>query len=242
VSTDGRRATPQARRALVANEILDKAATIFADQGFAGTGIRDIADAMEMSRPAVYHYFETKESLVQELVAGVTGEILQFIIELRADRHLDHREKAHALVEGLVRRVAARPAHMRLLAASERSLPEPIGSTHAEAKRDALVEVRAMIAEGVADGAFRPVDERLAALAILGMCNWVAWWYRADGDIPVEEIGAALADLVLEGLPRRQSRRLADGSIGAAAALLREDLAHLERLIHAREAAPRRKS
>jgi AcrR family transcriptional regulator len=226
-----RRGPHRPRKDLVAAEILDKAATIFADRGFSGTGIRDIADAMNMSRPAVYHYFSTKEALLQELVSGVTGDILQFITALQADEELDHCQKLERLVTGLVERIAAKPAHMRLLATSERSLPDPIGSTHAAAQRQALDRVQALIAGGVAAGALRPVDERLAALALLGMCNWVAWWYRPDGGATVADIASELTALVLSGLPRLAGRSPADGSVDAALVLLREDVDHLERLV-----------
>jgi AcrR family transcriptional regulator len=235
-STAGRDdAGPRARKDLVSAQILDKAATIFADRGFQGTGIRDIADAMQMSRPAVYHYFSTKEALLEELVAGVTGEILRFIVEVRQAEGLDHREKLELLVTGLVERVAAKPAHMRLLAASERTLPEPIGSRHARGRRQALDEVQGLIAAGIAAGELRPVDERLAALAVLGMCNWVAWWFRPDGGVPVELIAREMSALVLNGLPRLDGRHLADGSIDEALRLVREDLSHLEALVAASE-------
>jgi AcrR family transcriptional regulator len=229
--TDADLTAALARKSLVAEEILDKAATIFADRGFTGTGIRDIADAMQMSRPAVYHYFDTKEALLHELVSGVTGDILEFITALRADDSIAHDRKLELLVAGLVERVAAKPAHMRLLAASERTLPDPIGANHANAQREALAHMQAIIADGIGAGAFRPVDERLAALAIFGMCNWVAWWYRGDVGPEVHVVAAELAGVVLQGLPRRQDRRTFDGSVPAAIALLREDLAHLERLL-----------
>ncbi|MBC7078429.1 MAG: TetR/AcrR family transcriptional regulator, partial [Synergistales bacterium] len=43
-------------------------------------------------------------------------------------------------------------------------------------------------------GIFRKANVKLAAFAILGMCNWVTQWYKSDGECSVEEIAAFFAD------------------------------------------------
>jgi AcrR family transcriptional regulator len=75
-------------------------------------------------------------------------------------------------------------------------------------RRNAVVSVRdayerslrAVIAEGVERGVFRPVDPKLAAFAILGAMNWMARWYRAGGGASADEIGEEFARLFLEGI------------------------------------------
>jgi hypothetical protein len=53
-----------------------------------------------------------------------------------------------------------------------------IADLHLKARREVLAEMRTLIEEGVSRGEFRPRDERLAALSVIGMCNWVAWWFH----------------------------------------------------------------
>ena len=70
------------------------------------------------------------------------------------------------------------------------------GERHAE-----LLE--AIIKEGIKRGAFRAVDSKMAAHAILGMCNWLYQWYSPEGRLKPEEIAGIFADLVMDGLVTR---------------------------------------
>jgi hypothetical protein len=71
--------------------------------------------------------------------------------------------------------------------------------------------LRATIARGVRSRAFRRVEPKLAAFAILGSINWIARWYRPSGRRRAAEVGRAFADLFMSGLetPRRPRPRLA---------------------------------
>jgi hypothetical protein len=116
--------------------------------------------------------------------------------------------------------VAASPALDR----TESSLPSDLASKHRIARRSVL-------AEGVNAGHFRATDERMAALSVLGMCNWVAWWYNpAKGGSP-ERIVSVMSESAVAMLAR-PSHRLpkATGPRGAVEQL-REDLDYLDRLI-----------
>ena len=62
------------RRDILAAEVLDKAATLFAARGFAATSLQDVAEQVGLSRTSIYHYFDSKDALLQELVRGVTSE------------------------------------------------------------------------------------------------------------------------------------------------------------------------
>jgi AcrR family transcriptional regulator len=218
------------RRDLVIDEILETAVKIFADQGFQGTGIQDIADAMNMSRPAIYHYFGSKEELLEALAADVAVEHVKFIREIHLDPKLDGPTKLRQVVSGLVSRTAAKPAHMRLLAADESSFPSRIGAVHAAARHEALELVEALIEDGVAAGELRPVNSRIAALALFGMCNWVAWWFHPDGPASADEIAREMEELIVDGLVRPPQRRRERGT-AQALALVREDLDYLERIM-----------
>jgi AcrR family transcriptional regulator len=217
-----------ARRDLVAEAILAKAAELFADQGVQGTGIREIAEAMDMSRPAVYHYFSSKDALIEQLLEDYTGNLVGFLRGIRQDSSLSVSEKLTQFVTGLAMRVAAKPAHLRLAAGSERSLPAAMARDHADARHEAFDHVVAIIAEGIETGEIRPVDERVVAFALFGMCHWIAWWYQPGGSATDEQIAREMTNIALHGLLRPAPRNQGSG-IQHAIELLREDLDYLER-------------
>ena len=68
--SNGRNSTT--RRELVESQMYEQAARLFAERGFAGTSLQDIADAMGVTRPALYYYVKSKDDLLAKLVTEIT--------------------------------------------------------------------------------------------------------------------------------------------------------------------------
>ena len=86
---------PRPRYELVENELLARAADLFAERGYNGTSLQDIADTMGMTRPAIYHYFENKDALLVAL--GELPERERAIVSLRYGAELNASEIAVSL-------------------------------------------------------------------------------------------------------------------------------------------------
>lgn len=187
-------------RQLVISELLDTATALFAAKGYESTTLLDIAKALGISRPGLYNYVSSKEDLLTMLVEQVSQGLADVLEQLTARADLSPTQKLRDVVALLVRQRTQHPDQFRILDRSEAVLPEPIGSEHREAKRKILREVMAIIETGIERGEFRPVDARTAALSLLGMCNWVAWWFSRGSD--VEETVATVTDLAQNMLLR----------------------------------------
>jgi hypothetical protein len=70
-----------------------------------------------------------------------------------------------------------------------------------------------MIERGIRTGHLRPVDTRIAAFSLIGMCNWAAWWYQPGARLSAKEIAAVVADLAVHSLKREASRKLKDANV-----------------------------
>ncbi len=108
-----------ARRELVENELYEHATRLFAERGFAGTGLQDIADAMGITRPALYYYVGSKDELLANLVTEVTNGPLDDLTALVAREGLDPVQKLRGIVEVIVLRRTTQPARFRLPIRSE---------------------------------------------------------------------------------------------------------------------------
>ena len=221
---------PTIRRDLVMTEIYDQATRLFAERGFAGTSFQDIADAVGLTRPALYYYVKSKDELLAKLVAEITEGSAAGITAIARRADLDPATKLHAIMTTSVQRQAQYAARFRLLIRSEAELPDDLARAHEAGRRAVLKAVARVIDQGIEEGVFRPVDARIAALGLLGMNNWVAWWFQPDGKDGAETVAGQLADMAVAALRSRDQDSAAAGPAGMLQQI-RQDLDHLERLL-----------
>ncbi|TWS26050.1 TetR/AcrR family transcriptional regulator [Tsukamurella sputi] len=228
-----RRGRPSVRRELVEREIKENAARLFAERGVAGTTLQDIADATGLTRQAVYHYVANKDELFAQLVSEVAEGPAQLLHEINTIVELDPAAKLYRMAESLALNQMASPDRFRLLIRSEADLPESLADGYRTSRRRVLRELTAVIDAGIASGQFRDVDARTAALGIVGMLNWIAWWYRDGNDEAAT--AAQLADMAVQAVRAEGAARPAEpGPLGAISDL-RRDLDRLERLMRSEQ-------
>ena len=216
------------RRDLMEGELYEKAAQLFAEKGFAGTTLQDIANAMGVSRPSLYHYIKSKDELLERLAQDVTAAAVAVVSEIAEDDTLSASEKLRLTTRRMIEFIAAKPLRFRLLNQSESAMPEDLAATQNRLGRRILKGVIAIIDEGQRAGEFRPVDPRVAALGIIGTWNWVAWWHSGGG---IGESAEQLADTAVRGL-LAQPDASRDTSPAALFALVHENLARLEAVVN----------
>ncbi|GGF33950.1 TetR/AcrR family transcriptional regulator [Subtercola lobariae] len=219
------------RHDLVTKQIFETAITLIAERGFAGTSLQDIADAAGLTRSALYYYIKSKDDLLARLVGQETDDIADRLSEIANAPASSSLVTLRELVREAALRQLAAPDHFRLLVRSEAELPSELAQTYRNGRRRVLKAFQETIEEGVNRNEIRSVDARTAALGVIGMVNWVAWWHR-PGQIAVDEaIAAQFAEFAVAGLAHVDDR--ASGLVGPAQALalLRHDVELLERLI-----------
>ena len=221
---------PTIRRELVMNEIYDQATRLFAERGFAGTSFQDIADAVGLTRPALYYYVKSKDELLAKLVAEITEGSAAGISAITRRADLDPAAKLHAIMTTSVQRQAQYAARFRLLIRSEAELPDDLAKAHEAGRRAVLKAVARVIDQGIEEGVFRAVDARIAALGLLGMNNWVAWWFQPDGKDDAETVAGQLAGMAVAAVRSRDQEPAAPGPAGVLQQI-RQDLDRLERLL-----------
>lgn len=219
------------RRKLLMSEILERAMQLFAERGYEGTTLQDVADAVGLSRPNLYNYVRSKEELLVAMVEATSQEAADTLRAVRERVDLDPAEKLRTLVRTLVLQRADHPAQFRTLDRSEQSLPAEIAERHLDSRRAVLREITAVLDEGVTAGLFRPLDSRVTALSIIGMCNWVAWWFHPAPAHPAEPVAEQIAENALAMVVQSDARRPSAPTPLGAVALLQQDLDYLTRLL-----------
>jgi AcrR family transcriptional regulator len=211
------------RRRLVEREILERAAELFAERGFGGTTVQDIADALGMSRPALYYYVKSKDVILEQLVENLSINDAKVLEGIRRRRSGDPAEKLHEMAQHLATNAGSNPHQTQILAQSKHHLPDGIAQLNRDAERSIVQSLIWVLEQGMRRAQFRQLDPRTAALAIIGMCLWIAWWID---DSPLEQLADQIADQAVNSVIAIDGdRELVD-----PAALLRAARANLDRL------------
>jgi AcrR family transcriptional regulator len=198
---------PRTRYSLVENELLARAADLFAERGYNGTSLKDIADTMGMTRPAIYHYFDNKDALLVALVDGVTEVREALLRSIRNDPALTPDEKLEQAMRQMALQVAQYSARFRLLILSASDLPKRIAAQNDRTRRQVTEHLSAIISEGIAAETLYDVDAQVASYVIVGMCNSIAWWLQPDGRITPQAVADLVTELTLRSLKRPVARR-----------------------------------
>nr|WP_157347546.1 TetR/AcrR family transcriptional regulator [Nocardioides sp. MAH-18] len=169
---------------------------LFAERGYHGTGIRQLADAAGLSSASLYHYMGTKE----ELLVAIMRESLSGLVEAgerAADEHPDPRARLVALVGLHVRAHAEGPAQTRVVDDEVRAL-SPGARAEVVALRDRYEDLwQRTLEAGVADGSFRLGSVPVGRRALLEMCTGVARWWTPSGPLDTDALAAEYAGLAL---------------------------------------------
>ena len=176
-------------------QIVSASARILARRGYDQTSVGDLAEAVGVSTGSLYHYFASKE----ELLAAICDQLLEPL--LAASRALD-RGDLRGLVRLWVGHVVEHRDHM-LVFQQERHVIER--GARWRAVRDSRKRFERLVDEALAaaarEGTLRHADRRLALLALLGMVNHTAQWYRPRGALSPEQIADGYVDLLLAPAP-----------------------------------------
>lgn len=191
-----------ARRAERERKILDTAARLFRENGYASTTMRDIAAASELNHATAHYYLQSKAAILYRLYEeAFDGLNVQFadVDGLSADEALT-RVIRWAIVE-----LARNPDHIAVffqeLRWLEQNLPEEMSRKLRRREARLTNGVRKIIERGIAEGSLRPVDPRLAVGVIVGNIAWAYQWYQPSlsAESP-ERTADEYAAVILDGL------------------------------------------
>lgn len=172
-------------------EILEAAAALFAERGYAATSVRDIGERVGLLGGSLYHYIKSKEALfvkIHDFALQVAEDRIRVAIAERSDPW-DRLEAACVTMLGI--QLDPNSLTMPLMNDFASAPPEIRGRL--VAKRDVFEHVfRDLIAALPLDPA---LDRRVYRLLLLTLLNNVAGWYRQGGGLLPEEIGRQIIQI-----------------------------------------------
>ena len=154
--------------------ILAVAEQLFADNGFDGTSVRDIAQLANVNLAMVSYYFGSKEKLLEALIEDRAGYTLGILEELNKNQTLTHWDKIDRLVEFYVEKIMNNYRfHCILSQQYNQTRSTEIKELIIKIKSRNLEEIKKVIADGQKKKMFRKVDVELTMASVLGTLTQV---------------------------------------------------------------------
>jgi len=185
------------------SDILRVAITLFAKYGFAGTSIRDIAEALGVHSPSIFHHFETKAKILDALIGGMEKEHLKRYALINST--LSPAPALHRTIWIDTYLVARLDANLRRIF----SLPELRNDDAGPATRWRTLTVAhydSIIRRGIRRGDFRKVHSFALADALYTACESPMWCSDLRRLPKPEQHADQLAEFALRGLLKEPQR------------------------------------
>lgn len=192
-----------------AQRILDSAAKVFREKGYAGTRLADVAEAAGIQTGSMYYYFKSREHLVVEMLLVAwkrTDDLARLSVNaLPADATaLDAFSTAlTAHLLSVLRNSMYTSALVRILG----QVPDSVREQTVNQQRAYLDYWRHLLQDAIDSGEVRAdLDPAAVTMLLTGALNWAVEWYRPEGALSPEELALQVCTLVFDGLTKDPSR------------------------------------
>lgn len=196
--------------------VLDAAAALFADQGYAATTLRQIATQAGVDASSIYYYFASKEEILDEVlrigIDAVYGAVREAVADLPDDAR--HRDRIGVAVEAHLNTLLKYSAYTSANIAIFGQISPGAQQRNWRMRRQYADYWAAMLKDAQDAGEIAAgTDLSLLRLLLLGSINWSLQWYD-PAKKPIAELARTFCTIVFEGAGHRASA--GDAAGGAA--------------------------
>jgi TetR/AcrR family transcriptional regulator, fatty acid metabolism regulator protein len=188
-------------------QILDAAVRVFARQGFHATRVSDIADEAGVAYGLVYHYFRSKDEVLNELFVE-RWSLLLTAIEEADQAGGSHRDRMAAVASFIIDSYKHDPELMKVIIVEVTRAANSFGRTHLTEIRRAYNSIAKIVADGQEAGEFRrDIDPLFASMTFYGaieqlLSGWI-FDVAQNSDANFEEAKDLLVTMICDGLEPR---------------------------------------
>ncbi len=184
------------------DEILDVAAQCFADKSYHAASMNDIAAACGTSKARLYHYYESKEAILYDLLDRYTQRLLAVIGQAEATaqrRNLDDRSALHELVRSFLEEYEHSATRHAALLHDTKFLGQAQREVILDRQRDVVSAVTRFLRRAYPKRV-TAANQTPAAMMLFGMINWTFTWLRPGGPLSYSQFAEEVIAMLEHGL------------------------------------------
>jgi AcrR family transcriptional regulator len=182
--------------------ILQKAAIMFREKGFAATSMRDLAESVGIEAASLYNHIRSKSEILEAICFDVAN---RFNANIEAIENSP--QKSIAKVETLLRfHIQQMIENYEEVYVSDREwkhLEEPYLSNFQTQRRSYRKKFAAIIDDGIQKGEIRKIDASTAVLIILHVVSGIESWHRSQAKINAAELEENMLTIMIDGLRKQ---------------------------------------
>jgi AcrR family transcriptional regulator len=181
-------------------EILVEATGLFVAHGYHGLSMRQIAEAVGVTKAALYYHFENKEALFLAILGSYLERVEEMILQVQAEGNTC-RQRIRLLVQRILRQPAEQRAVIRLASQEIIQVSAPARQAFRITYHERFIGViQAILEAGIASGELRPVDPYLATWTLLGMIHPYLYPVGSDDAELSDDAIEQMVTIYLDGL------------------------------------------
>ena len=170
-------------RSIRMQKIVDAASGLFHRKGFKAATLDEVAKELNLTKAALYNYIPSKGKLLSIIYGQAFEKIFHRIYEISASKVSPEEKLRQIIRDHICNIITSDIAMFSVFFAEENQLPSKDFQVIRTEKKKYTKLVMKIIEEGIEKGVFKPIDARLQAYAILGMCNWLYKWYKPHKEV-----------------------------------------------------------
>ena len=178
--------------------IVRTAAKLFSTKGYLATSMNDIAFNAKISKGAIYHYFQTKDEILNFIALNyVQFDVYELENELQSIK--DPREKILFIITRHIRHYATYPNEAKVLINESYNIPTKKQRILLNTEKKYYQIVVGVLSDYIGDRLTKS-KIKVFALTLFGMCNWIYTWYDSRGEIKPDDLAELIFNVFIGGI------------------------------------------
>ena len=179
--------------------ILQKAALMFREKGFAATSMRDLAESVGIEAASLYNHIRSKNEILEAICYDVANRFNANIDNIESSGESSIK-KAETLLRFHIHQMVENYEHVYVSDREWKHLDDPFLSNMRSQRRNYRKRFAAIISEGISKGEFKEIDAATAVLILLHAVSGIESWHRSHAKISAIELETNMVMILIGGL------------------------------------------
>ena len=193
--------TIKRKKASRKNLILQKAAAMFREKGYAATSMRDLADTVGIEAASLYNHIKSKSEMLQEIIFRIANDAYVQLDELE-NEGLSPLQKIESIMRFHIKMNIERFEEYHVMVTEWIHLEETYLTNFTAQRRNYVQKLEAIIQQGIDNKEIKPVLPYVAVLNILSAIRGIEFWHRSRKTYSAEQIEENMVTHLLTGLKK----------------------------------------